>query len=272
MRPSSVVIFPWCDLKREFCEGPEIVVREMAARWTLLGLLAVLAAGAARESVLNTCMDGKHHKTEPGSEDDLHQQCSPWKKNACCYTNTSHAAHNDQSFLYNFTWNHCGIMSSKCKQHFIQDTCLYECSPNLGPWISKVDNSWRKERILHVPLCKEDCETWWGDCQDDMTCKDNWHVGWDWSTGKNECPAASKCQPMKMVFPSAKLLCEKIWSNSYKYTTFTKGSGRCIEMWFDPAQGNPNEAVAKYYADAGADFLPQSLLVLLFPALLAALL
>lgn len=56
------------------------------------------------------------------------------------------------------------------------------------------------------------------------------------------------CRPFSHVFPHPKDLCEKIWSNSYKYTTEHRGSGRCIQMWFDPAQGNPNVAVAKYYA------------------------
>lgn len=61
------------------------------------------------------------------------------------------------------------------------------------------------------------------------------------------------CQNLTRVFPSPKDLCEKIWSRSYKYTTFPRGSQRCIQMWFDPQQGNPNDAVAKYYARAGRD-------------------
>ena len=66
------------------------------------------------------------------------QQCSPWKKNACCFVNTSIEAHKDISSLYRFDWDHCGKMEPACKRHFIQDTCLYECSPNLGPWIQEV--------------------------------------------------------------------------------------------------------------------------------------
>lgn len=70
-------------------------------------------------------------------------QCSPWHDNACCTANTSAEAHDDNSYLYNFNWNHCGAMSTRCKEHFIQDTCFYECSPHLGPWIQKV-------RIVHL--------------------------------------------------------------------------------------------------------------------------
>lgn len=68
----------------------------------------------------------------------LPSQCSPWKKNSCCSTNTSQEAHKDISYLYRFNWDHCGTMAAECKRHFIQDTCLYECSPNLGPWIQQV--------------------------------------------------------------------------------------------------------------------------------------
>lgn len=78
------------------------------------------------------------------------------------------------------------------------------------------------------------------------------------------------CQKLTEVFPSPKDMCEKIWSYSYKYTTFSRGSGRCIQMWFDPKQGNPNEAVAKYYAGAGQDLrgTPLVLLGLVLVALL----
>uniref|UniRef100_A0A8C0JZ50 Folate receptor-like domain-containing protein n=1 Tax=Canis lupus dingo TaxID=286419 RepID=A0A8C0JZ50_CANLU len=43
--------------------------------------------------LLNVCMDTKHHKEKPSPEDELHKQCSPWKKNSCCFTNTSQEEH-----------------------------------------------------------------------------------------------------------------------------------------------------------------------------------
>lgn len=42
------------------------------------------------------------------------------------------------------------------------------------------------------------------------------------------------CQKFKFVFPTAAALCEQIWSGSYRYTSYHRGSGRCIQMWFDP--------------------------------------
>lgn len=105
----------------------------------LLLLVYMITTCSARDrtDLLNVCMDAKHHKTKPGPEDKLHDQCSPWKRNACCSVNTSQELHKDNSRLYNFNWDHCGEMTPACKRHFIQDACLYECSPNLGPWIQQ---------------------------------------------------------------------------------------------------------------------------------------
>uniref|UniRef100_G1LGF8 Folate receptor-like domain-containing protein n=1 Tax=Ailuropoda melanoleuca TaxID=9646 RepID=G1LGF8_AILME len=89
--------------------------------WTLIPLLLLLAwtasmgSARARTDLLNVCMDAKHHKAKPGPEDKLHDQCTPWKEKACCSASTSQEL-----------------------RHFIQDNCLYECSPNLGPWIREV--------------------------------------------------------------------------------------------------------------------------------------
>lgn len=49
--------------------------------------------------------------------------------------------------------------------------------------VLQADSSWRRQRILHVPLCREDCQQWWEDCRDALTCKENWHQGWNWATG-----------------------------------------------------------------------------------------
>ncbi|XP_057280197.1 folate receptor gamma-like [Pezoporus wallicus] len=228
----------------------------MAAPGVLLPLLLLLLVAwpgaAVRDSLLNTCMDAKHHKAEPGPEGQLYGQCSLWKDNACCTANTSLEAHRDQSYLYGFNWDHCGVMPPRCKRHFIQDTCLYECSPNLGPWIDQADTSWRRERILHVPLCREDCEQWWEDCRDAFTCKENWHKGWNWTSGTNRCPRGSLCRRFPAVFPSPAALCERVWSHSYRFTALGRASGRCIRLWWEPAEPNPNAAVARFYARGAA--------------------
>ncbi|KAM4702277.1 folate receptor alpha-like isoform 1-T2 [Discoglossus pictus] len=235
-------------------------------RWCILALCALLAA-CANVNYMDICMDGKHQKTNPGPEDALHGQCTPWKVKSCCTANTSMGAHDDQSYLYNFNWDHCGSMTPQCKKHFIQDTCFYECSPNLGPWIQAVDSTWRKERILDAPLCKEDCETWYTDCSQDYTCMENWHVGWNWTTGINRCPTVKTCKKVTEVFPTAKDFCEKIWSNSYKYTSHSRSSGLCLQLWFESTGGNPNVRVAQHYADLlnSAETTRLGLLLLLAP-------
>ncbi|XDV33328.1 hypothetical protein PO909_003764 [Leuciscus waleckii] len=217
----------------------------------LVLLIALESWSVCSVDKLSMCMDGKHQISEPRVEGELYQQCSPWKESACCTANTTEEAHQDQSYLYNFNWNHCGIMSDSCKKHFIQDTCFYECSPHLGPWIQPASESWRKERILDVPLCVEDCNGWFDDCKNDYTCKDNWHKGWDWSTGTNRCPEGSQCRLWTEIFSSAQDMCEKIWSNSYKFTTLRRDSGRCMQMWFEGT--NPNKKVAEYYLTGDAE-------------------
>ncbi|XP_012861662.1 folate receptor gamma-like isoform X2 [Echinops telfairi] len=258
----------------------------MAVALQMTPLLMLLASVASawgthsrtrrdRTDLLNVCMDAKHHKTRPGPEDKLHDQCTPWKKNACCSANTSQELHKDTSLLYNFNWDHCGQMEAKCKRHFIQDSCLYECSPNLGPWIRQVDQSWRKERFLDVPLCREDCQSWWEDCRTSHTCKTNWQKGWNWTSGMNECPVKAACHTFEFYFPTPAALCEGLWDHAYKVSNYSRGSGRCIQMWFDPAHGNPNEEVARFYAEAMSRAAPRGhgpLLFCLVPLLLLWLL
>ncbi|XP_006902426.1 PREDICTED: probable folate receptor delta [Elephantulus edwardii] len=199
---------------------------------------------------LNMCMSTKHHKREPGPEDKLYEECFPWKDNACCTVDTSWGAHLDVSPLHNHSLTHCGLLVPSCQKHFIQATCFYACSPNLGPWIQQVGSCWGKH-VLDVPLCKEDCEQWWDDCRTSFTCKTNWQDGWDWSQGKGRCPAGARCHPFPHYFPTPADLCEKILSHSFKASPESRGSGLCVQKWFDPARGNPNVAVARLFASSG---------------------
>ncbi|KAJ3590310.1 hypothetical protein NHX12_008263 [Muraenolepis orangiensis] len=236
--------------------------------WGRVIVLLGLICGALSLDKLNMCMDAKHHKGKPGPEGELYKQCNPWHENACCTANTSAEAHDDNSYLYNFNWNHCGTMSDRCKSHFIQDTCFYECSPHLGPWIQEADESWRKERILDVPLCKEDCHSWWEDCKNEHTCKNNWHSGWDWASGINQCPQDAKCQKWTDIYPTPRSMCEQIWSKSYLYTEHAKDSGKCMQLWFN--QTNPNRKVAEYYLNRGSVTHTHHSLYLVTLALLSA--
>uniref|UniRef100_A0A8C5P2B4 IZUMO1 receptor, JUNO n=1 Tax=Jaculus jaculus TaxID=51337 RepID=A0A8C5P2B4_JACJA len=113
--------------------------------WQLLVGLSAVMPTRAGDKPLNVCMSTKHHKAEPGPEEKLYVECSPWKDNACCTASTSWEAHLTVSPLYNFSLIHCGLLTPACHQHFIQAICFYECSPNLGPWIQPVrrQKEWR---------------------------------------------------------------------------------------------------------------------------------
>ena len=41
----------------------------------------------------------------------------------------------------------------------------------------------RNERFLNVPLCPSVCGAWWDACKDDLTCKEDWSQGFNWTTG-----------------------------------------------------------------------------------------
>ncbi|XP_032215828.1 sperm-egg fusion protein Juno [Mustela erminea] len=213
----------------------------------LLGLWTVAPPTWAGDELLNVCMNTKHHKREPGPEDQLYKECNPWRGNACCRADTSLNTHLDLPLLYNFSLHHCGVMLPDCEKHFLQAICLYQCSPNLGPWIQKLDSGGPGERILEVPLCREDYEQWWEDCRTSYTCKADWH-GWDRTEGKNLCPAQAFCHPFPHYFPTPVDLCENIWSHFFKASPEHRNSGQCLQKWFEPAQGNPNVAVARLFA------------------------
>ena len=70
-------------------------------------------------------------------------QCSLWSARSCCYKNVTETIHNTLSPLYGFDLDHCTRLSKQplseeCRGFFLRDHCFYECSPNLGPWVTSV--------------------------------------------------------------------------------------------------------------------------------------
>jgi len=196
------------------------------------------------DELLDFCLDAKYHKMKPGPEDDLHSQCAPWRNHSCCETQTTIDAH--YKGLYNFDYSHCsvrGYMSEKCKKHFVQDLCFYECSPNIGPWVVSVEQSFRKERFMNVPLCHSDCNSWFQDCANDFTCTDNWARNFEWKQRVNHCPVGSSCKTFREIYETAENFCERVWDHSWKVVPDKEP---CMRLWFDPSKGNPNEDVAKW--------------------------
>nr|CAD7432166.1 unnamed protein product [Timema monikensis] len=217
----------------------------------LVGLTTVLSQlSSDPEQLLDWCLDGKHHKNKPGPEGELYKQarrgyfaCVPWSDRSCCTFNTTHLTHHGSP--YNFNFNHCSHvknMSEECRRHFIQDSCFYECSPNVGPWVVKVEMKTRNERFVHVPLCSSDCEAWFEACIDDYTCTDNWVRNFKWAGGTNQCHPGSECRTFQETFETAENFCHKVWDESWEVTPDELA---CMRIWFDGSKGNPNDNVAK---------------------------
>jgi len=213
-----------------------------------LYLLCLISLYCVSESIdsdpYEWCMTGRHHKKKPDNQTDLIGQCAQWKQYSCCTRQTSESS-SAQLNHYRFNYDHCQTMSDRCKRHFVQDLCFYECEPYLKPWIVKTNRSYAKERMLNVPLCASDCHQWWNDCSDDYTCAINWQKGFNWTTGTNVCKS-DKCQKFKELYDTPKDFCEKVWDYSWKYT---EDSSPCMKLWFNGSEENPNKRVAKLYSE-----------------------
>ncbi|XP_018904498.2 folate receptor beta isoform X1 [Bemisia tabaci] len=206
-----------------------------------------LADTAYAPEELNYCIDGLNHKKEPGPESDLYKECSPWKHRSCCTFDTTYNAHHSNNHGFNF--DHCShvkIMSERCRRHFIQDLCFYECSPNVGPWVVKVPHKQSKERFFEVPLCQIDCDSWFDACRHDYTCAEIWgRNGFQWKNHTNYCKESSTCRTFEEVYNNnAKNFCEKVWDYSWKVLSDDQP---CMRMWFNNSMDNPNDRVAWNY-------------------------
>lgn len=70
------------------------------------------------------------------------------------------------------------------------------------------------------------------------------------------CPKDAKCKKWTDYYPTAKSMCEQIWSKSYLYTERTKESGKCMQLWFTGP--NPNTKVAEYYLNLKGSGTPHT--------------
>lgn len=219
----------------------------------IIGLLCALYAAKSANEYLDVCIDSKNHKSTPGHEGkDFVGSCKPWSNHSCCTTNTSAKIEADGILsLYNMLLDQCPSiksMSAKCSQHFKRDTCFYECSPNLGPWVVKDDVSkvTRKERAMHIPLCADDCDQWFHDCKDDYTCSDNWgdSSNWNWKKKGTVGMCTKPCKTFSQYYRNPKTFCEKIFNYSYKYGSNNRST--CMQLW--PKSWKDNLDVTEMYA------------------------
>lgn len=224
--------------------------------YVLLSLFVVIASSQAVtdkeiDEFLDICIDAKYHKSKPGPEADIFNKkfhCTPWKGHACCSANTTFNIQEDGALsLYNMHWDQCNtVMSPKCRRYFEIDTCMYECSPYMKPWITIDPNSkkTRKERFTNVPICKSDCDEWFDACRDDLTCSNNWgnFTTWNWKTGM----CKMECKTFKDYFGDPEKFCNQIFNFSWRYTEGKAGED-CMTLWPNGTT-NINENVARKYA------------------------
>ncbi|RDD39469.1 Folate receptor gamma [Trichoplax sp. H2] len=216
--------------------------------WLTLAWSTIAIASQSPRDTLNTCIASSYHKKVPTPEQDL-VECKPWKARSCCTPATvKELSLTANQVLYNFRWDHCGNLSSQCYRYMVQDSCFYECSPNVGPWIVNASSSRRSERFMHVPICASFCDNWFAACENDKTCSGDWRYDWKWINRSNHCKANNTCKTFGQIFKTSKGFCEGLWHYSFKYQSDDKP---CMKPWFETA-ANPNSDVAKYYHNINA--------------------
>jgi len=201
---------------------------------------------------MDVCMDGLHHKKTPSEEELLHGNCRPWSKKSCCFSNVTARLH--ASNLYEWNYDHCKEkkMSEKCKQHFLKNSCFYECSPNVGPWLVQVKMKIRSERFYKIPLCESQCKRWWQDCKEDLTCVKNWNSDFNRTNG-HQCPRNAKCETFAKKFHNHTSFCELIWDHSYQVVDEAKDN-RCMTFEFS-VHTNTNDRVCREKAQEMQQYL-----------------
>eukprot|EP00118_Oscarella_pearsei_P027755 m.311330 g.311330 ORF g.311330 m.311330 type:complete len:229 (+) comp65426_c0_seq1:27-713(+) len=174
-----------------------------------------------------TCIGGYHHKAVPSPETNASfaGACGPYKANSCCTTSTAVLieARGDKD-LYNFHWDDCGVIPAACETYLKAESCFYECSPNLGSYLSG------KGSISRVPICSRFCDGWFDACKDVRLCAANWITDFvvDNATGRYHCLNRTVCRTFADVYKNGKGVCEIMWGKSFYYEG--NASAVCYEM------------------------------------------
>uniref|UniRef100_H2Y7U9 Folate receptor-like domain-containing protein n=1 Tax=Ciona savignyi TaxID=51511 RepID=H2Y7U9_CIOSA len=198
-------------------------------------VLILSVIGASTSFTTPTCPRGDYHKETPSAETHL-QACKQYTCDSCCFENiTIELASVPIAQVGKLDYHQCSKqLTDACSNQHTYLQCLYQCSPNLYPWMGKVT------RIPNsIPLCSNFCDQWYLTCQADMTCAPG--VG-NWKTGLNKgfdadgnpvnpCKDGVMCRNYTEVYGSGQALCENIWGTMFTYTTDTTN---CIDP-SDPA-------------------------------------
>jgi len=76
----------------------------------------------------------------------------------------------------------------------------------------------KSHRLWKVPLCKNDCDSWWNACKAELTCTNDWYGGFNWEQGedgkwRNLCKnSTDSCKRIDSWFSSSTAFCEVLRS------------------------------------------------------------
>ncbi|XP_039268082.2 folate receptor gamma-like [Styela clava] len=200
-----------------------------------LSLVLYIVCAIDSEQIREMCYNQGNKTVRPWKVKNLTGPCVPWENKTCC---TKESA----ADILKFNFDHCGQkMSEKCKSHFLRRSCFESCSPNLGPWVKNIDNLSRKAKFHFLPLCRRECETWWEDCKNELTCAEDWNLDFKWINGTNVCHKRTRCIPFTQVYKDSTYFCEHIYGpfdflvvndNDHCMTLFDEMRNNHFEAWF----------------------------------------
>ncbi|KII68371.1 Folate receptor alpha [Thelohanellus kitauei] len=195
------------------------------------------------------CIKTTEHKSLPGSENAEEMGiCKPWSHESCCDTKTAQKITTlDRFYIPGVPLNQCPdhTLSAKCKQYFQYDLCLYQCGSMFLPWVQSVINGkTRKERLRGIPLCSNDCDSWFEACRDDYTCSSTWYPN-SFTTQEGQPVCVDQCKTFKDYHQNSKQFCETIFKGSFKYSR--TGDKCCMKL--SPESAEENMKCARLYSD-----------------------
>ncbi|XP_078484722.1 riboflavin-binding protein-like [Ciona intestinalis] len=214
----------------------------MFGKITVVTILLGLFANHGKSALMSpSCPRGDYQKESPSGQEHL-AACKQYTCNSCCFENiTTQLAIMPIQQVGKLNYEQCGKLTDACSTQHTYLQCLYQCSPNLYPWMIE---STRK--LIAIPLCASFCDQWFFTCSADMTCAPG---DGNWKTGLNKgfdasgnpvdaCQPGVICRNYTETYGSGEVLCNNIWGTLFKYSTDTNN---CI----DPSNPTHNSEVVK---------------------------
>mmetsp|Transcript_46580 Transcript_46580/g.93242 ORF Transcript_46580/g.93242 Transcript_46580/m.93242 type:complete len:305 (+) Transcript_46580:113-1027(+) len=150
-----------------------------------------LPAGEKYQYDTDECHLEYFHKDAPVVDDHPHHQpdsfkeCLPWRKRACCTSDTVLSADKlKEGYGEEFHWDRCGPLSPACERFFVQEACFYECEPAAGLYrkfpehvYDPTDEAHNEWQMHGMPIKASFWDDWFAACRDEKFCA---HDGGDY--------------------------------------------------------------------------------------------